>query len=174
MAKKTLYDEEGNPVEVEFPDSNDSGDNGPAELRKALKKEKTDRENLEKELATLKTDLRARSVKEVLDSKGVPAKVAKFIPSDVTAPDQIEAWLSENADVFGFTVEQSEVVDEANQANRANAKRITNATESAISATKETDILAKLNDPNLTRADLDALRDSSAGAAGGIARRHRN
>ena len=171
MAKKTLYDEEGNPVEVDFQDNND-GDSGPAELRKALKKEKTERENLEKELATLRTDLRTRSVKEVLDSKGVPSKVAKFIPSDVTAPDQIEAWLAENADVFGFTVkEESGAESEQTQENANKFRRINAATESAIPATSEQDLLAKLMDPNLTRADLDALREGSSSS--GTARRQR-
>lgn len=170
MAKKTLYDEEGNPVEVDFQDAQD--DNGPAELRKALKKEKTEKETLAQELAALRAESRARSVKDVLDTKGVPTKVAKFIPADITTPDQIESWLNENADVFGFSVEESGGDDEKRTESAAKFKRIANATESAIPATSETDLLAKLNDPNITRAELDALRDASTGV--GTSRRHRN
>lgn len=165
MAKKTLYDEEGNPVEVDFQDA--ETDNGPAELRKALKKEKTERENDAKEIATLRAALRARSVKDVLDSKGVSPKIAKFIPSDVTAPDQIESWLSENADVFGFTLDKSDAKDEVNQENANKFKRITSATETAIPATNDQDILAKLMDPNISKEEAWALRDSTIGTGTG-------
>ena len=155
MAKKTLYDEDGNPVEVDFQDE---PDNGPAELRKALKKEKTERENDAKELATLRAELRARSVKDVLESKGVPNKVAKFIPADVTTSEQIDQWLTENAEVFNLTVVQSEAKTEVNQENINNQKRINNATQTAIPATKENDILAKLLNPATSRDELEALR----------------
>ena len=156
MAKKTLYDDEGNPVEVDFQDE---PDNGPAELRKALKKEKTERENDAKELATLRAELRARSVKDVLDKKGVSDKVAKFIPADVTTSEQIDSWLTENADVFGFTTEKSEANTEINQENVSNFRRITQATETAIPATKDNDLMAKLLSPNLTMAELSSMRD---------------
>ena len=157
MAKKTLYDEEGNPVEVDFQDE---PDNGPAELRKALKKEKTERENDTKELITLRAELRARSVKEVLDKKGVSEKVAKFIPTDVSTSDQIDLWLTENAVVFGFTTDQPEAKNEVNQENVNNFRRITQATETAIPATKDSDIMAKLLSPNLTMAELSSMRDA--------------
>ena len=157
MAKKTLYDEEGNPVEVDFQDE---PDNGPAELRKALKKEKTERENDAKELITLRAELRARSVKDVLDKKGVSEKVAKFIPADVSTSDQIDLWLTENADVFGFTTNPPEVKNEVNQENVNNFRRITQATETAIPATKDSDIMAKLLSPNLTKAELLSMTES--------------
>jgi len=157
MATRTMYDENGeNPVEVEFQDG--QNDNGPAELRKALKKEKTERENDAKELATLRAELRARSVKDVLESKGVPNKVAKFIPADVTTSEQIDQWLTENAEVFNLTVVKSEADTKPNQENVDNQKRITNATESAIPVTKATDIMAKLLNPNTSRVELEALR----------------
>lgn len=170
MAKKTLYDEDGNPVEVDYPDTNES-DNGPAELRKALKKEKTERENLDKELATLRAESKARTVKDVLDKKGVPDKVAKFIPADVVTSEQIDEWLTANADVFNLTVVQSGANTETNNENANNQKRINNATESAISATKEADIMAKLLNPNTPDAELKALLNSDEPLAVGRTRR---
>ena len=170
MAKKTLYDDEGNPVEVEFPDTND-GDNGPAELRKALKKEKTEKDNLEKELATLRADAKARTVKEVLEKKGVPDKVAKFIPADVVTSEQIDTWLTENAEVFNLTVTQSEANDATNNENATNLKRINSATESAVQATKDADIMAKLLNPNTPDSELKALLNEGEPLAVGRIRR---
>lgn len=155
MAKKTLYDEEGNPVEVDFQDESD---NGPAELRKALKKEKTERENIEKELATLRAESRARSVKDVLESKGVPNRVAKFIPADVTTSEQIDEWLKENAETFNLTVVESGADTKPNQENVDNFKRITNATQNAIPVTQDATLLAKLLNPNTSKAELEAMR----------------
>ena len=170
MAKKTLYDDEGNPVEVDYPDTNEN-ENGPAELRKALKKEKTERENLDKELATLRAESKARTVKDVLDKKGVPDKVAKFIPADVVTSEQIDEWLTANADVFNLTVVQSGANTETNNENANNQKRINNATESAISATKEADIMAKLLNPNTPDAELKALLNNDENLAVGRIRR---
>ena len=75
--------------------------NGPANLRKALKRAEKEKKELAEQLSAIQSDLRSRSVKEVLAQKGVPDKVAKFIPGDVSTPEQIDAWLTENADVFG-------------------------------------------------------------------------
>ncbi len=48
----------------------------------------------EAELNKLRSDMRSRSVKDVLASKGVSDKLAKLIPSDVDTPEQIDAWLN--------------------------------------------------------------------------------
>jgi len=167
MAKKTLYDEDGNPVEVEILDE---GNDGPAELRKALKKEKEARETSDKELAQLRSELRGNRVADVLKAKGISEKIAKFIPSDITAPDQIEGWLKENEDVFGFKIEpEPDSDDSKNQDQALRQKVLTGATETAITPTKQTELIQKLNDPNLTKADLQAL--SGDGKVAGLAGR---
>ena len=93
------YDEDD-----DFDVTEDTQDtNGPANLRKALKRAEKEKKELTEQLAAIQSDLRSRSVKEVLASKGVPDKLAKFIPSDVSTPEQVDAWLTENADIFGFS-----------------------------------------------------------------------
>jgi hypothetical protein len=88
--------------QYEYEDETEEQDNGPAELRKALRKAQKEREAIEAELSQLRSDMRSRSVKDVLASKGVPDKLAKLIPSDVDTPEQIDAWLNEYSDVFGI------------------------------------------------------------------------
>jgi hypothetical protein len=88
--------------QYEYEDDYEEQDNGPAELRKALKKAQKEREAVEAELSKLRSDMRSRSVKDVLASKGVSDKLAKLIPSDIDTPEQIDAWLAEYSDVFGL------------------------------------------------------------------------
>jgi hypothetical protein len=119
--------------------------NGPANLRKALKRAEKEKKDLAEQLAAIQSDLRSRSVKEVLATKGVPDKVAKFIPGDVTTPEQIDSWLTENADVFGFSkTEEAVQADEETQANVASYQRINAATQNANTPSRDQDLAAKL------------------------------
>lgn len=139
-------------------------DNGPADLRKALEREKREKKKLAEELAAIQQDLRSRSVKEVLATKGVPDKVAKFIPGDVSTPEQIDAWLAEHADVFGFAKPEETVqADEETQANIRSYQRMNAAVQNAATPTRDQDIAAKLAADGLTKADLDALTGNASG-----------
>ena len=130
----------------DFDDIEETTDqNGPANLRKALKRAEKEKNDLAEQLAAIQSDLRSRSVKEVLATKGVPDKVAKFIPGDVTTPEQIDSWLTENADVFGFSkTEEAVQADEETQANVASYQRINAATQNANTPSRDQDLAAKL------------------------------
>jgi hypothetical protein len=117
----------------------------PANLRKALKRAEKEKKELAEQLAQIQADLRSRSVKDVLATKGVPDKVAKFIPSDVSTPEQVDAWLSENADVFGFSKGEADApADEAKEENIRSYDRINAATQNANTPTRDADLMAKL------------------------------
>ena len=119
--------------------------NGPANLRKALKRAEKEKKELAEQLSAIQSDLRSRSVKEVLATKGVPDKVAKFIPSDISTPEQIDSWLTENADVFGFSkTEEAVQADEETQANVTSYQRINAATQNAGTPSRDQDLAAKL------------------------------
>lgn len=151
MANQYDYDEDDEDTTVQEQQI-------PAGLRKALKKLEKENQELREANAQRDSMLRERNVKDVLDSKGVPSKIAKFIPSDVATPEQVESWLSENADVFGFqTSQQTDAIDEQRQETAAQYQRINSATESAIPATNVADLTARINNPNLSKADLDAI-----------------
>ena len=118
--------------------------NAPANLRKALKAEQRRNKEIAEQLAQLQTQVRERSVKEVLESKGVPTKVAKFIPGEISTPEQIDAWLNENADVFGFAKPEETAQTEEQQVNQRAYQRISAATQNATTATRDEDLMAKL------------------------------
>ena len=118
----------------------------PANLRKALKRAEKEKKELAEQLASIQADLRNRSVKDVLATKGVPDKVAKFIPTDISTPEQVDAWLNENADVFGFSKSEADApADEAVQANIRSYDRINAATQNVNTPTRDADLLAKIN-----------------------------
>ena len=130
----------------DFDDVEETQDqNGPANLRKALKRAEKEKKELAEQLSAIQSDLRSRSVKEVLATKGVPDKVAKFIPGDVTTPEQIDSLLTENADVFGFSkTEEAVQANEETQANVASYQRINAATQNASTPSRDQDLAAKL------------------------------
>lgn len=138
----------------EYDDDDFAEDNGPANLRKALKKAEKQRKELEEQLASLQSSLRERSVKDVLETKGVNAKIAAFIPKDITAPEQIAAWLDEYADVFGFQTQQSEAPVLSEDA--VMDQRINNATSNAEAPARDEDIMARVKNAS-SKEELDQL-----------------
>lgn len=137
----------------EYDDDDFAEDNGPANLRKALKKAEKQRKELEEQLSSLQSSLRERSVKDVLETKGVNAKIAAFIPKDITAPEQIAAWLDEYSDVFGFQQQSNEpaLTEEAKS-----AVRIDNSISNAASPARDEDIMTRLKSAS-TKEELDRL-----------------
>ena len=87
-------------------------------LRKALKQEQKRAKELESTLGELSKAQRERVLKDVLTSKGVNMKVAKFVPTDIEASeDAINSWLEQNGDVFGFIAEPKQPIAERDIAN---------------------------------------------------------
>ena len=148
----------------EYDDEDTTTDDGPSNLRKALKKAEKEKKELAAQLDDIQNQLRSQSVKSVLESKGVNAKIAKFIPSDVSTPEQVDAWLTENADIFGFSKSaESAEADDETKANVASYQRINASTQNASTPTRDADLASKLNSNALTKADLDAMTGNISG-----------
>lgn len=82
-------------------------------LRKQLKVEQRKNKELETSYGDLTKAQKERILKDVLTSKGVSLKIAQFIPSDIEASeDAISAWLDSNGDVFGYTPEPKQAVNQ--------------------------------------------------------------
>jgi len=147
--------------EDDFVNEEAETDNGPANLRKALKRAEKEKKELSEQLAQIQSDLRSRSVKDVLASKGVPEKVAKFIPGDISTPEAVDAWLTENADVFGFQPAGTEPAptSEETKANVAAYQRINAASQNANTPSRDQDLAAKIAGAK-TVEELNALTGS--------------
>lgn len=92
----------------EEEDEFEGDSNAMKELRKAYKAVQKQNKELAEQLNSFKSNLRDRSVKDVLASKGLPEKVAALIPKDATSSEEVEAWLGEYGDIFGLTQASSE------------------------------------------------------------------
>jgi len=105
MADNYEYD-----IEDDEDDFNDTG--LVKKLRKqidGLQKQLKERESLIEEFTTYSHEA---SVGEILESFGLNARIAQFIPSDVEAdPDAVAEWLNEYGDAFGI-----EAVEEGGEA----------------------------------------------------------
>lgn len=89
-------------------DGLDAGGNALQQLRKANKAKDRQLKELTEQLQQMQKSLRERSVKDVLAAKGLPDKIAAFIPESATTSEEVEAWITEYGDVFGVQQQQAE------------------------------------------------------------------
>lgn len=103
---------------------NEDGTQLVRDLRKQLKAIKKERDEFASVAEQFQTEQRKRSVTEALAAKGAE-KYAKFYTSDDSSPEAIDAWVSENADLFGIeipTAEDTETARAAAQISQASAR----------------------------------------------------
>jgi hypothetical protein len=152
-----------------------------AQLEEALKQNK----ELRKQLDTATKQLRSEAVARVIQGKGLKAKVAKLIPGDVEPNEEaITKWLDEWGDVFGVdnlkepakepegtpapkpAVEPNHDDDLSNAAYADQMRRMGQLTGQGQAPMKESDVMAKLTDPNTDRKELLNLIAQHGGGYG--------
>lgn len=127
----------------EDDDFNDQGHDAVTQLRKVNKTLEKRAKELEQELNNLQKQNRQRTVKDVLQAKGVNPKIAAFIPPDVdTTEDGISAWLNEYGDVFGM--EQAGQEAKAPAQDLTAQHRITNVVSTGQAPDIDEDALSKI------------------------------
>ena len=126
------------------------------QLRKANKQKEKELAELKSQFEGLSKAQRERAVKDVLDARGVNAKIAKFIPQDLDPTDEsLSKWLDDNADVFGFqTTDSSQPV--VDPASAAAYKKMNNVTEQGMTPDSTDDIYRKLMNAN-SKEELDEV-----------------
>jgi hypothetical protein len=135
--------------------TNDNGNDLVKQLRKAAKQKDKELAELRAQFEGISKAQRERSIKDVLESRGVNSKIAKFIPSDVDSTEEsLSKWLDENGDVFGFSTESNQPVVDPAQA--AAYKRMNNVTEQGMTPDATDDIMRKLMNAN-SKEELDEV-----------------
>jgi hypothetical protein len=130
------------------------------QLRKAAKQKDKELQELRAQFEGMSKAQRERSIKDVLESRGVNSKIAKFIPSDVDSTEEsLSKWLDDNGDVFGFQATESNqpVVDPA---QAAAYKKMNNVTEQGLTPDATDDIMRKLMSANSKEELDDIIRQS--------------
>ena len=146
MTTNYMYDDE----------DDDTSTDVVAQLRKVNRALEKRTKELEQELSGLKTQTRQRTVKDVLQAKGLNPKIAAFIPQDIdTSEEAINNWVNEYGDVFGIQAPTEEKPAQKNPEVQAQA-RINNMVATGSAPDIDEDAFAKIAGAK-TREDLDAL-----------------
>jgi hypothetical protein len=126
------------------------------QLRKVNRALEKRAKELEQELSGLKTQTRQRTVKDVLQAKGLNPKIAAFIPQDIDSSEEaITTWVNEYGDVFGIQTPSEEKPAAKSPEVMAQA-RINNIAATGTAPDVDEDAFAKIAAAK-TREDLDAL-----------------
>jgi hypothetical protein len=126
------------------------------QLRKVNRALEKRAKELEQELDGLKSQTRQRTVKDVLQAKGLNPKIAAFIPQDIDSSEEaISTWVNEYGDIFGIQTPSDEKPVQKNSEIAAQA-RINNLVATGSAPDVDEDAFAKIASAK-TREDLDAL-----------------
>ena len=137
----------------------DSGNDLVKQLRKAAKQKDKELAELRAQFEGVSKAQRERNIKDVLESRGVNSKIAKFIPSDLDPTEEsLSKWLDDNGDVFGFSTESNQPVVDPAQA--AAYKKMNSVTEQGLTPDASDDIMRKLLNANSKEELDDIIRQS--------------
>lgn len=135
--------------------TSDNGNDLVKQLRKAAKQKDKELAELRAQFEGVSKAQRERNIKDVLESRGVNSKIAKFIPSDLDPTEEsLSKWLDENGDVFGFSTESNQPVVDPAQA--AAYKKMNSVTEQGLTPDATDDIMRKLMSAN-SKEELDEV-----------------
>jgi hypothetical protein len=143
-------------------DTNDFSGEGSDVVKKLRKAKRSDEKRIKElteQLEGLSKVQRERTVKEVLEKKGVNAKAARLVLKDLddVSEESVNNWLDDNADLFGLTVVSDEIQAET-QADRATLRQQDVLTSNAITPDRAEDISLRLDNAESMDDVLSILR----------------
>jgi hypothetical protein len=127
-------------------------------LRKAKRSDEKRIKELTEQLEGLTKAQRERTVKEVLEKRGVNAKAARLIMKDLddVNEESVSNWLEDNADLFGLKVEDS--VSEEREQNRAALRQQDVLTQGAMTPDRAEDLGLQIDNAESFDDVLSILR----------------
>ena len=127
-------------------------------LRKAKRADEKRIKELTEQLEGLSKVQRERTVKEVLEKKGVNAKAARLILKDIddVNEESVNHWLDDNAELFGIKVDAPE--PKANELDRAALRQQDALTTNALTPDRAEDLSLRIDNADSMDALLDVLR----------------
>lgn len=137
---------------------NNDGSDLLKKLRKAKRSDEKRIKELTEQLETLSKAQRERTVKEVLEKKGVNAKAARLILKDIEDVNEetVNHWLDDNADLFGIKVDAPE--QRVSETDRAALRQQDVVTQNAITPDRMEDLNMRIDNADSMDALLDVLR----------------
>ena len=113
---------------------------------------------LTEQLETLSKAQRERTVKEVLEKKGVNLKAARLVLKDLddVNEDSVSNWLDDNADLFGIKVQEE--TPRVDATNLAALRQQDIVTQGAITPDRNADLSMRLDSAESAEDILSLLR----------------
>ena len=113
-------------------------------LRKAKRNDEKRIKELTEQLEGLSKAQRERTVKEVLEQKGVNPKAQRLILKDLDdiSEESVNTWLEDNGDLFGLTQPE---VNQERELNRAALRQQDVVTQLGTSPDRAEDLLSRIN-----------------------------
>ena len=113
-------------------------------LRKAKRNDEKRIKELTEQLEGLSKSQRERTVKEVLEKKGVNPKAQRLILKDLDdiTEESVNNWLEDNGDLFGLTQPE---VNEEKELNRAALRQQDVVTQLGTTPDRAEDLLTRIN-----------------------------
>lgn len=142
------------------PEHQLTGDDLVKKLRKAKRADEKRIKELTEQLENFTKAQRERTVKEVLEKKGINAKASRLILKDLddVTEESLNGWLSENGDLIGY---QPEVKDEQREQNLAALRQQDVITHGGIAPDRAEDLATRLDNAQSADELLAFLRSQS-------------
>jgi len=143
-----------------IPDHQLTGDDLVKKLRKAKRADEKRIKELTEQLETISKVQRERTVKEVLEKKGINAKAARLILKDLNdvTEESLDGWLQENGDLIGY---QPQAKDEQREQNLAALRQQDVITHSGLMPDRSEELAMKLDNAQSAEELLAFLRSQS-------------
>jgi stress-induced morphogen len=127
-------------------------------LRKAKRNDEKRIKELTEQLEGLSKVQRERTVKEVLEKKGVNLKAARLVLKDLedVNEESVNNWLDENADLFGITVATEE--PKVSETDKAALRQQDVLVQNAMTPDRAEDLNLRIDSADSMDALLDVLR----------------
>jgi len=137
-----------------------TGDDLVKKLRKAKRADEKRIKELTEQLESFTKAQRERTVKEVLEKKGINAKASRLILKDLddVTEESLDGWLQENGDLIGY---QPQVKDEQKEQNLAALRQQDVLTQSGVSPERADELAMKLDNAQSADELLAFLRSQS-------------
>jgi hypothetical protein len=128
-------------------------------LRKAKRNDEKRIKELTEQLEGLTKSQRERTVKEVLEKKGVNLKAQRLILKDLDdiSEESVNNWLDDNGDLFGLAP-AAEEASRATELDRAALRQQDVVTQSAYTPDRAEDLNSRLNNAESAEDILAILR----------------
>ena len=139
------WDEDEDDLDTET-DTHMDGSDLLKKLRKAKRNDEKRIKELTEQLEGLSKAQRERTVKEVLEKKGVNPKAVRLILKDIdeVSEESVNNWLEDNGDLFGLT-QNTQDAPQTNDINRAALRQQDVITQGALTPDRAEDMNMRID-----------------------------